>query len=136
MLFAETSWERIKPEQYILEPGVTLILEFVEKAGANPLVFMAMSQILFYFPQLFIPKGLIILADHQSQVGGTHLFSNVSTVFYLERVMQRVLLYRSGFKIDREKMLILLNAMIETGSSTAYFLRERLLHSGLIKGNF
>ncbi len=133
MLFADTPWQQVKPEQELLVPGLELLLDFVQKAGENPLVFEAMSRFLFSFPQLFMPKGLIILAKHQKKTRGTHLFSGVNTVFYLERVLQKLLVlspaeYKQSRNL-REVSLVLLNAMIETGSSCAYFLRDHMLHS-------
>lgn len=134
MLFADVPWQQEKPEQDILIPGLDMILNFVEKTGENPIVFEAMSRFLFYFPKLFMPKGLIILAKHQKTIRGADLFSGVNTVFYLERVLQNLLILTpvesNESKILREVSLVLLNAMIETGSSCAYFLRDHLLHSG------
>lgn len=134
MLFADVPWQQVKPEQDILITGLDLILNFVENTGENPIVFEAMSRFLFYFPQLFMPKGLIILTKYQKNIGGTHLFSGVNTVFYLERVLQNLLILTSAesseSKIPQEVLLVLLNVMIETGSSCAYFLRDHLLHSG------
>ena len=134
MLFADISWQRVKPEQEILIPGLELLFGFVEKAGVNPLVFEAMCRFLFYFPQLFMPRGIIILAKHQKSIGGTHLLSGVNTVFYLERVLQNLLILApeesNNPKEIREISLVLLNAMIEAGSSCAYFLRDHLIHSG------
>lgn len=134
MLFADTSWQQVKPEQEILVPGLELLFSFVEEVGVNPLVFEAMSRFLFYFPQLFMPRGIIILAKHQKSIGGTHLLSGVNTVFYLERILQNLLILAPAESNDpkkiREISLVLLNAMIEAGSSCAYFLRDHLIHSG------
>lgn len=134
MLFADVPWQQVKPEQDILIPGLDMIFNFIERDGENPIVFEAMTRFLFYFPKLFMPKGLIILAKHQKTIRGADLFSGVNTVFYLERVLQNLLILTpvesNESKILREVSLVLLNAMIEAGSSCAYFLRDHLLHSG------
>jgi len=137
LLFGDIARNQVKPEESIIKPGVDAVLAFVNNAGENPIVFEAMSCLLFYYPNLFMPKGFLILAIHQKRVGGTHLLGGVNTVFYLERVLQQLLVLRPsqhGFSKElRDASLILLNTMIETGSSSAYFLRDYLLHTGCNK---
>ncbi|MBF8275273.1 MAG: hypothetical protein HW390_346 [Candidatus Brocadiaceae bacterium] len=131
MLFADVPWQQVRTEQDILIPGLDLSLNFVEKTGENPIVFEAMSRFLFYFPKLFMPRGLIILAKHQKANQDADLFSGVNTVFYLERVLQNLLILSPVETLPpRKDCLVLLNAMIETGSSCAYFIRDHMLHSG------
>lgn len=133
LFLSDSTWDVAKPEEYLFEKGLEHIFSFSEKAGVNPIVFDSMSRFLFYLPNVFMPKGLGILIKHQSDVGGIRLLEGVNTVFYLERVLQRLLL-RDQKNIsfsakNRDGILNLLTAMMETGSSTAYFLRERLLQS-------
>jgi hypothetical protein len=135
MFFSDIEWNIAKPEGYLIEPGLEHICRFAENAGINPLIFEAMSRFLFYLPNVFMPRGLNILIKHQRNVGGTHLLGGTNTVYYLERVLQRLLLRDQNTfpssKQYRDDLLVLLNAMMETGSSTAYFLRERLLQMKL-----
>ncbi len=131
LFFSDSTWDVAKPEEYLFEYGLVHIYRFAESAGVNSIIFEAMSRFLFYFPNVFMPEGLRILIKHQNHVGGTRLLAGVNTVFYLERVLQRLLIrdqdQRSFPAKNRDEVLGLLTAMMETGSSTAYFLRERLL---------
>ena len=131
MLFADTPWQQVKTEEQLLVSGKLLLLDFVDKTAQNPLVFEAMSRFLYYFPQLFISEGLTILSEHQKNIGGIQLFSGTNTVFYMEQVLRRILLLDNATGHLSAKLhqacKILLDAMVETGSSTAYFLREHLV---------
>ncbi|MDD2335321.1 MAG: ATP-binding protein [Geobacteraceae bacterium] len=133
--FSDSTWDVAKPEEYLFEHGLEHIYRFAESAGVNPIIFEAMSRFLFYLPKVFMPKGLSILLKHQRDVGGTCLLAGVNTVYYLERVLQRLLIRdqnQASFSMkNRDEVLVLLSAIMETGSSTAYFLRERLLQMKL-----
>lgn len=131
LFFSDSKWDLAKPEGYLFEHGLEHIFRFADNAGVNPIIFEAMSRFLFYLPNVFMPNGLSILLKHQRDVGGNSLLSGVNTVYYLERVLQRLLICdqnQASFSIkNRNEVLGLLSALMETGSSTAYFLRERLL---------
>ena len=109
--------------------GKELLLEFVENAGKNPHVFEALASLMYYFPAIFFNEGIHILSKHQQQKGGTRLFSRRNTVFYLEVTIHRFLLNHSGYlpKNIHESCLTLLNGIVETASSRAYYLREQLI---------
>ncbi len=131
LFFSDSTWDVAKPEECLFEHGLAHIYRFAESAAVNPIIFEAMSRFLCYLPNVFMPEGLSILIKHQSYVGGTRLLVGVNTVFYLERVLQRLLIrdqnQTSFSAMNRDGVLGLLSAMLETESSTAYFLRERLL---------
>lgn len=131
LFFSDTSWDLLKPEEYLFEHGLEHIYRFADSAGVNPIIFEGMCRFLFYLPNVFMPRGLSVLLKHQSSIGGTQLLSGVNTVYYLERILQRLLIRdqnQSSFSTqNRVEVLGLLSAMMETGSSTAYFFRERLL---------
>lgn len=112
--------------------GEKLIVEFVTNAGKNPDVFQAMASLMYRFPKIFFNSAIHILAKHQMEVGTTELFSRVNTTFYLEGAIERFLQeYETGALSAEmhQSCFILLDAMVETASSTAYYLREQLIRS-------
>lgn len=135
MLNTDTPWQKVQFENEHMLAGKDLILEFVTKAGMNIDVFEGMSSLMYHFPKIYLEPGLMILSRHQKEVGGMKLFSGVNTAFYLEHSIQRFLLNSNG-PIPRELHLscwVLLDAIIETASSVAYFLREHLIRSRRIE---
>jgi len=132
MLHADTPWQKVDYENEDIALGKDLILEFVNNAGENPDVFGAMASLISHFPTIFLNPGLLILSKHQKKAGGTKLLSRVNTAFYLERCIQRLLLHDNTGPLPRdlhESCSVLLDAIIETASSGAYFLREHLIRS-------
>lgn len=85
-----------------------------------------------YFPSIFFESGLYILSKHQHEEGGIHLLSGVNTSFYLERSIQRFLQLNQTGPLPKnihESCFVLLDAIVETASSRAYYLREHLIRS-------
>ena len=140
MLLADIDWSQnvnIEKNQLIAE-GKDLILQFVENTGKNPDVFEALAKYIFYCPSLFFNPGIHILSKHQKEEDGTRLFSGVNTSFYLERAIQSFLQIeqtRSLQKNMHDACLVLLNAIVETASSRAYYLREYLIKSRRIQSS-
>jgi energy-coupling factor transporter ATP-binding protein EcfA2 len=132
MLFLDVPWQKTDYEKQDIGIGKEFILEFVSKAGENSDVFEAMASLMYHFPRIFLEQGLILLANHQNVIKGTKLFSKVNTIYYLEISIQRFLLqeYTEYLSLKQHKSChILLDALIETASSKAYFLREHLIKS-------
>jgi hypothetical protein len=130
LLFANIPWQGVDIEMRLLNPGVELITEFIKKTGVNPVVYAAITRLIYHFPMLFKPVVLLEdLAGFQAKQTDAHLFSEVNTVFYLERILHRLLTQDREplSKMLRQACLTLLDAMVETSSSQAYFLREQLL---------
>ncbi|MFF2530284.1 ATP-binding protein [Brevibacillus sp. NPDC058079] len=138
MLHADVPWQKVDYEKQDIALGKDLILGFVNNAGINPDVFGAMASLLYHFPTVFLEPGLHILSKHQRHIGGTQLLCRVNTPFYLERCIQRYLLIDNPTPVSEEmhqSCWILLDAIIETASSEAYYLREHLIRSRRISGN-
>lgn len=132
MLHVDTPWQKVEPENRFMALGKDVILEFVSNAGLNPTVFEAMASLMFHFPALFLESGLRFLSKHQHDAGGVYLLSGVNTTFYLTRAIQRFLFVKNTGALPPDlyqSCLILLDAMIETGSAEAYYLREHLIKS-------
>jgi hypothetical protein len=132
ILKADIDWQKIDYETQDIAFGKDLLLEFVTKAGENPDVFEALSSLMYHFPSIFFELGVHILSKHQKEEGGTRLLSGVNTAFYLERAIQRFLQLDQTGSLPRsmhDSCFVLLNAIVETASSRAYYLREHLIRS-------
>ena len=98
-------------------------------------VFEALASLMFHFPNIFFESGLPILAKHQKNIGGIQLISG-NAAFYLERAIQRYLLIDNTQPLSKEthqNCWVLLEGIIETASSVAYYLREHLMRSRRIE---
>ena len=136
MLKADIKWQKIDFEGQTISYGKDMIFEFVDNAGKNPDVFEALAKLMFDFPSIFFELGIHILSRHQKEENGTRLLSWVNTSFYLERSIQRFLQIDQTGPLPRnmhESCFILLDAIVETGSSSAYYLREHLVKSRRIQ---
>lgn len=132
MLKADRAWQKIDYETQDITLGKDLLLEFVTNAGKNPDVFEALASLMYHFPSIFFESGVHILSKHQKDEGGTRLLSGVNTAFYLERAIQGFLQVDQTGPLPRsmhESCFVLLNAIVETASSRAYYLREHLIRS-------
>jgi len=131
MLHADTPWQKVDYKNQNIALGKELIIEFATNAGKNPHVFEALASLVYHFPTLFFEKGIMILAELQNELsnGDTRLFSGSNTAFYLEISIQRFLQIDSLSKALHDGCFTLINAMVETGSSRAYYLRDRLICS-------
>ena len=132
MLKADLDWQKIDLENQEIAYGKDLILEFTTRAGKNPDVFEALAKLMHYFPSIFFESGIHILSKFQKEEGGIRLLSGINTAFYLERSIQRFLQLNQTGPLPRnthESCFVLLNAIVETASSRAYYLREHLIRS-------
>lgn len=132
MLQADMNWPKIDFENQGIAYGKGLLLEFATNAGRNPDVFEALAKLIYYFPSIFFESGIQVLSKHQREEGGIRLFSGVNTSFYLEGSIQRFLQIDQTGPLPRslhESCFILLDAIVETASSRAYYLREHLIKS-------
>ena len=131
MLFADINNQNAGNERDNIEFGEDSIKQFVINAGINSDVFEAMSSLMYYYPEIFFESGLSILSKHQKEIAGTELLS-ISTVFYLEIALSHYLLFDNTALLSKEiysACKVLLDAIVETGSSRAYYLREHLVRS-------
>lgn len=132
MLKADVPWQKIDYKNQDIALGKEPILDFVKNAGKNPDVFESMASLMYHFPKIFFEPGIHILAKHQAESGGTRLLSGRNAAFYLESTIRRYLQVEETGPLSREmhrSCFILLNAIVETASSRAYYLREQLIRS-------
>lgn len=132
ILQADITWQKFDYENQNIAIGKDLLLKFVTNAGKNPDVFEALASLMYHFPSIFFESGVHILSKHQREEGGTRLISARNTSFYLEIAIQRFLQLDQTGPLPRnmhESCFMLLNAIVETASSRAYYLREHLIRS-------
>lgn len=131
-LKSDIDWQKIDLEKQEIAYGKDMILDFVTKAGKNADVFEALAKLMYYFPSIFFESGAQILAKHQKEEKGIRLLSGINTAFYLERSIQRYLQLNQTGPLSRkmhESCFVLLDGIVETASSRAYYLREHLIRS-------
>ena len=134
MLYANADWQKFdyEYESQGIALGKDLLLEFTENAGTNQDVFEALASLIYHFPKIFFEDGIHILARHQDEEKSNRLISHSNTAFYLENAIQRFLQIDHPGPLPRkmhDSCFILLNALVETASSRAYYLREHLIRS-------
>jgi hypothetical protein len=132
MLKADVPWQKIDYENQDIALGKEPMLDFVRNTGKNPDVFEALASLMHHFPKIFFEPGIHILAKHQAEAGGTRLLSGRNTAFYLEASIRRYLQVEETGPLSKEmhqSCFVLLNAIVETASSRAYYLREQLIRS-------
>jgi hypothetical protein len=129
LMFGHTPWQDTSEEHKDMQPGRKPILDFCREAVVHPAVADYLARLLHHFPDLFMPDGLLLLADHQAKDEDGRILAGTNTVYYLEKVIQRVLIRQQplGSRNLQVACLTLLDAMVETGSSAAHFMRERLV---------
>jgi hypothetical protein len=132
MLQADSQWQKVEYENQYLTFGKDLLLEFAKNAGKNADVFGSLVSLIYHFPSIFFKSGIHILAKHQKEEGGTRLLLGVNTAFYLEIAIQHFLQLDQTGSLPRamhESCFVLLNAIVETASARAYYIREHLIRS-------
>jgi len=131
LLLADIEWQRNMTEIDLLRPGVQKVLNFVRSSAENLTVYGALARFLYYFPGLFLPEGLEVLGNVLKNKPESKVLKGRNTVYFLERILQRLLIFDTE-KIRKSRNLcdiaqVLLDSMVESGSSSAYFLREHLM---------
>ena len=138
MLYVDTPWQKIDYERKEIAFGKELILDFAKKAGNNPDVFESIAALMYHFPEIFFEEGLKITAKYLQRIDQKQLFVKKNAPFYLEKALQNFLLMNYGGTLSNDahqNCYVLLDAIIETASSGAYYLREHLIKSKRIKGS-
>ncbi len=130
MLFSDLQPHQVAYERENLVYGKDLILQFIDNAGVNIIVFESATKLMFQYHDIFFDLGLKILAKHQMAISGTQLFTR-NSAYYLEMCINRFLVQSSNSlsKVQYQSCQILLDALVDTGSSGAYYLREQFVRS-------
>jgi len=132
MLAADIQRQKVDYESQDIALGKTSILQFVANAGTNHDVFEAMARLMYHFPSIFFETGIPLLSRYLRESRGAELLEGKNTRFFLERSIQRYLRVDETGPLSRrmhQSCRMILNGLVESGSSDAYFLREHLIHS-------
>jgi hypothetical protein len=132
-LFAQTQWNDSTKEWHSLKStNMRLIKDVSEQMGQHPSVLYSISKLLNDIGSLFIADGLILISNMLSkhlEYGTLKLEMNTS--YYLENLVRKYV-YEDRENIKRnkqlkQKVLVILNFLIEKGSTVGYILRESIL---------
>ena len=132
LLFTDFSLQNNKHKEElreILTYGQNQLLTFVKNTCANVVIYEDFAKLVLYFPDLFFSDGLFVLSSHAKN--DANILDGINTIYYLEHLLRKILIsIRSSNRIQShfyDACLLLLNAMVEKGSTIAFFLREHLL---------
>lgn len=132
LLHGDSLWQKIDYETKPIAHGKVQILEFASKTSKHPDVFCSVASLMYHFPELFFEDAVLILAKAQEEENGIRLVSRINTAYYLENSVQRYIQRDNTGPLKRDMYnacVVLLDAVIETASSRAYYLREHLIRS-------
>ena len=102
--------------------------EFMTRLPAAAPVLLAYSHYLYKIGEGALPRAFVVLANRLEVGNAADLLSDGNTMFYLESLLQRYvygqpLLLRSD-PILRKAILIILDQLVDAGSSAAYRMRD------------
>lgn len=132
-LFAEIHWnDSIKEWHSFKATNMRLIKSVSENIGNNPSVLYSISKLLNDIGSQFISEGVILIANmllKYPQYSSIKLEENTS--YYLENLLRKYV-YQGRYTIKKNKLLkkktlVVLNFIIEKGSSVGYILRETII---------
>jgi hypothetical protein len=129
-LFAWPYWSKGVKEWNTLKDREKLFFERVaEELGGSPDVLYALAKVLNEVASPFATEGVLWLSgilEKHPNIWDEELEAN--TIYYLERFVRGYVL-RNRHKVRitpqiRDRVLIILNVLLEKGSVTAYLVRE------------
>lgn len=132
-LFAQTHWNDSKKEWDSLKViNMRLIKDVSEHMGQHPSVLYSISKLLNDIGSSFYADGLIWVSNMLSRHSEYYTSKlEMNTSYYLENLVRRYV-YEEREKIKKnkrlkQKILVVLNFLIEKGSSVSYILRENII---------
>jgi len=132
-LFLWINWTGHENDHRLINMGREKIIHFFKQTGNHPIIFESYLKLCFHFAEKFLPDGLTLINRILQENDPATVLSGTNTIYYSERVLQRFISQNiSKLRQDvvlRSNILNILDVLIECGSSTAYFLRERAIVS-------
>jgi hypothetical protein len=132
-LFAQVPWKETAKEWHSLkDKNKRFLKEVAEKIGHCPSALYAISKLLNGIGSPYIDDGVIwisnILANNQDYVNKK---LETNTIYYIENIIRKFT-FKNREKIKRtkalkNKLIIILNFLIEKGSVVGYMLRESIV---------
>lgn len=132
-LFARTPWKKSTKAWHSLRAENTRFFKDVaDQIGQYPSTLYSISKLLNDIGSQFIDEGIIWISNMLSKNADyKKLKLKTNTLYYLENIVKKYA-YMEREKIKRSKqlrqrMLVILNFLIEKGSCIGYILRERII---------
>lgn len=125
-------WERENQIQKdFLKHGIGSMAVAFNKFGEHPIVYESFLKLCFYHYSRFMPDAIIGLSKNCNNDNREKIFSTINAQFYLQRILQSYVL--RNFRLLKENpslrssVVCLLDHLVESGSSSGYFLRDRVV---------
>lgn len=131
-IYLNTPWQPIDFENPPIEGGIQYICEFTKKANSNVMVFEGISSLMYYFPKLILEEGLKTFEVLSEDNIKRNLEKSKNSIFYLENILHSYVINLENNTISRNLYNIcekILNSLVESASSKAYYTREYLIKS-------
>lgn len=132
-LFAQTQWnDSTKEWDSLKSPNMRLIKDVSEQIGQHPAVLYSISKLLNDIGSSFVADGVIWISNMLSKHSEYDTLKlEVNTSYYLENLLRKYV-YEEREKIKKnkrlkQKILVVLNFLIEKGSTVGYILRENII---------
>lgn len=132
-LFAQTRWNNTTKEWHSLKStNMRLIKDVSEQMGQYPSVLYSISKLLNDIGSSFVADGLVWISNMLSKhLEYETLKLERNTSYYLENLVRKYV-YKEREEIKKnkrlkQKILVILNFLIEKGSTVGYILRENII---------
>ncbi|NOW83960.1 hypothetical protein B0H39_001841 [Clostridium beijerinckii] len=132
-LFAQTRWNDNTKEWHTLKStNMRFIKDVSEQMGQHPSVLYSISKLLNDIGSSFVDDGLIWVSNMLSKHSKYETLKlERNTSYYLENLVRKYV-YKEREKIKKnkrlkQKILVILNFLIEKGSTVGYILRENII---------
>lgn len=132
-LFAQIRWnDSTKEWKSLKSNNMRLIKDVSEQMSPHPAVLYSISKLLNDIGSPFVTDGLIWISKMLSKHSDySTLKLEISTSYYLENLVRKYV-YEDREKIKKnkqlkERILVILNFLVEKGSTVGYILRENII---------
>lgn len=125
-------WKEIDLKNPIIVGGIKYICEFTKKSNHNVIVFEGIASLMYYFPNLILKDGILTFKNLSEKEIRCNLKKSSNSMFYLENVLHTYVMNIESRTISKEMYDIcekILNALVESASSKAYYTRDYLMKS-------
>jgi len=132
-LFANVQWKDTTKEWHSLKStNMRLIKDISEQINPHSSVLYSISKLLNDIGSPFVADGLIYISNMLSDHPEYDIFElEINTDYYLENIVRKYIYKeREQIKKNRQlksKILVILNFLVEKGSTIGYLLRESIL---------
>ena len=96
------------------------------------MVFEGISSLMYHFPKLILDEGLLTFNELSEENIRKNLEQSSNSIFYLENVLHSYIINLDNNTMSKKVYNIcekILNSLVESASSKAYYTREYLIKS-------